>query len=197
MSSDSPAPLPESPAGKIPRPVSLILRLVVLGGVVAFSIYLVSIRDEISHLGIVGYPGVFLISMISSATILIPVPGVMVTSTMGAVFNPFWVAVAAGSGAAIGELSGYLAGFGGRVAVERYETYHKIEHWIKRYGVVIILVLAMIPNPFFDLVGIVAGIARIPIPKFLFFCLIGNVLKMMLFSYGGATIENLLLPNFE
>ena len=38
---------------------------------------------------------------------------------MGAIFNPIGVAVAAGLGAAIGELSGYLAGFSGQGVVER------------------------------------------------------------------------------
>ena len=42
-----------------------------------------------------------------------PIPGVIFTSAMGAVFNPFWVAIATGCGAVLGELTGYLAVFSG------------------------------------------------------------------------------------
>ena len=56
-----------------------------------------------------------MLSILSNATVLIPLPGVLLTSAMGAVFNPVYVALAAGSGAALGELSGYMAGVGGPV----------------------------------------------------------------------------------
>ncbi|MCJ7625849.1 MAG: hypothetical protein MUO76_20345, partial [Anaerolineaceae bacterium] len=88
-----------------------ILRILVLVFVIGLTIYLLSIREHIQHLEKYGYPGVFFMNLLSSATVLVPVPGVLVTSAMGAVFNPFWIAVAAGMGAGLGELSGYLAGF--------------------------------------------------------------------------------------
>jgi membrane protein DedA with SNARE-associated domain len=49
-----------------------------------------------------------------------------------------------------------------------------------------ILVLSAIPNPFFDLAGIAAGVAKIPIGKFLFFCWIGQLIEMTMFAYAGA-----------
>ena len=58
-----------------------------------------------------GYPGIFLVALLANATVLIPLPGLMVTTAMGAVFNPFWVAIAAGLGAGIGELSGLYGWF--------------------------------------------------------------------------------------
>jgi uncharacterized membrane protein YdjX (TVP38/TMEM64 family) len=109
---------------------------------------------------------------------------------MGAVFNPFWVAVTAGSGAAIGEISGYLAGAAGQFVVENKDWYNKIMNAMRKYGGWIILVLAFIPNPLFDLAGVAAGVLRIPLWKFLLFCGIGKILKMLLFSYSGFTIMN-------
>jgi membrane protein DedA with SNARE-associated domain len=99
----------------------------------------------------------------------------------------------AGAGAALGELSGYLVGFGGQVVLERKNKYPQIEGWVKRYGQWAILVLSFIPNPLFDLAGMTAGVLKMPLWKFLLFCWIGSTAKMLVFAYGGASIERLFL----
>ena len=169
-----------------------VFRVVILILVIALTIYLIIIRDRIAELQEYGYPGIFLFSLLANATILIPIPGVIFTSAMGAVFNPAWVAVAAGAGAALGELSGYLAGFGGQVVVENSGRYKKMMSWMKKYGDVTILVLAFIPNPLFDMAGLIAGVLKMPIWKFLVYCIIGKVLKMMLFAFLGVGILTVL-----
>ncbi len=168
-----------------------LLRALILIGVIALTIYLVSIRDQVKQLGAYGYPGIFLVSILINATIIVPVPGVLLTSAMGVVFNPFWVALAAGLGAAIGELSGYLAGFGGQAVIENAKLYDRLTNWMKKYGDITILVLAFIPNPVFDVAGMIAGALRMNFFKFLFYCALGKVLKMMIFAYTGASIFNL------
>ena len=165
-----------------------ILRIIVLVFVIGLTIYLLSLREQIQHLEKYGYPGVFFMNLLSSATVLIPVPGVLVTSAMGAVFNPFWIAVAAGLGAGLGELSGYLAGFSGQAVVERVDWHERLEKWMGKFGDLTILVLALIPNPVFDIAGITAGALKMPISRFLIWCCLGKILKMLAFSYGGATI---------
>jgi len=45
---------------------------------------------------------------------------------MGSIFNPIWVGLSAGAGGAIGELSGYLAGFSGQAVIERCETFTNV-----------------------------------------------------------------------
>jgi membrane protein DedA with SNARE-associated domain len=159
--------------------------------VIALTVYLVSIRDQVKQLGAYGYPGIFLVSILVNATIIVPVPGVLFTSAMGAVFNPFWVAIAAGLGAAIGELSGYLAGFSGQAVVENVKLYDRLKNWMKKYGDITILVLAFLPNPVFDVAGIIAGVLKMNFRKFLFYCALGKILKMMIFAYTGASIFNL------
>jgi uncharacterized membrane protein YdjX (TVP38/TMEM64 family) len=166
----------------------LIIRVVVLLFVVVLTLYLVSIRDRIRDLEAYGYPGIFLISLLSSATVLIPVPGVLVTSAAGAIFNPFWVAVVAGFGAGLGELSGYLAGFSGRAVIEKVEWRVRLESWIKKYGDLTILILAIVPNPLFDMAGMTAGASKMSLLRFLFWCCLGKIIKMMAFAYSGATL---------
>ena len=104
---------------------------------------------------------------------------------MGAIFNPLGVGLAAGTGGTIGELSGYLAGFSGQAVVERSDVYSRIKPWVDKYGGWAILVLSAIPNPFFDVAGIAAGIAKMPLRTFLVFTWAGQLIKMTLFAVAG------------
>ena len=63
-----------------------IIRAVVLLAVIALTAVLVIYRDQIQTLQAYGYPGIFLFSILANATILVPIPGVIFTSAMGAVF---------------------------------------------------------------------------------------------------------------
>jgi uncharacterized membrane protein YdjX (TVP38/TMEM64 family) len=167
-----------------------IARILALLIVIGISIYIYSIRDQAQELAKYGYPGIFLLSILANATVLLPAPGVLFVFAMGAIFNPFWVAIASGAGAAIGELSGYLAGFSGQAIVENRDYYERLRNWMesnRKLSDLAIAVLAFIPNPLFDLAGMAAGTLKIHVARFLFFCLIGKILKMMMFSYAGAS----------
>lgn len=162
-----------------------VLRVLALFAVVAITLYIFSIRDRVDQFAAFGYPGIFLIALLANATVLLPAPGVAVIYAMGAIFNPLGVGLAAGTGGAIGELSGYLAGFSGQAVVERMDVYNRIRPWVDKYGGWAILVLSAIPNPFFDVAGIAAGIAKMPVPTFLIFTGIGQLIKMTLFALAG------------
>jgi len=171
----------------------VLVRLLALLIVIAISVYIFSIRDQAKELAKYGYPGIFLLSILANATVLLPAPGILFVFAMGAVFNPFWVAIASGLGAAIGELSGYLAGFSGQAIIERADYYERIKNWMEKHtrmSNLAITGLAFIPNPFFDLAGIASGALRISIGRFLFFCAIGKILKMLVFAYAGANWLN-------
>lgn len=165
-----------------------IQRILALVFVIGLTIFLFVNRNKVEDLEVFGYPGIFLISLISNATLILPLPGVLFTSAMGAVFQPFWVAIAAGSGAAIGETSGYLAGYSGQGIIERTKWSDRIEGWMRKYGSITVLLLAFVPSPLFDIAGITAGILKMPYLKFLLWCMIGKILKMLVFAYGGSFI---------
>ncbi len=166
------------------------VRVIVILAVIGLTVLLFVYRDRVQELEAFGYPGIFLVSMLSNATLILPVPGVLFTSAMGAVFNPFFVALAAGTGATLGELTGYLAGFSGQGVIENREWYDKVTNWMRKYGGITVLVLAFVPNPVFDIAGMVAGALRMPLWKYLIFSWIGKVGKMLLFALGGAQILN-------
>src|SRR3989338_6621368 len=82
----------------------------------------------VSSLGLVG---VFLGSLIGSASIILPVPAFALVITAGATFNPVAVGLAAGAGAAIGELVGYGIGYGIHRAKRKIKKENKIEKKLK------------------------------------------------------------------
>lgn len=174
-----------------------ILRWLALIFVIVLTIVLFLNRENIQYLERFGYVGIFLASLLTNASLILPVPGVLITSAMGAVFNPLFVALAAGGGATLGEISGYLAGFSGQTIIERAKWHEKLENWMQKYGDWTILVMAFIPNPAFDVVGIMAGAMKIPLHRFLFFCFIGKVLKMLVFAYGGFLLGSQLAPSIK
>jgi uncharacterized membrane protein YdjX (TVP38/TMEM64 family) len=167
----------------------ILVRALILISVIALTAYLLIIRDRLKNLQGYGYVGIFLISIVSNATILIPLPGVAVTYAMGTIFNPLGVGIAAGSGAALGELTGYMAGFSGQAVIERVEKYHRLLDWMSKHrksSDLVIMLLAFIPNPLFDLAGMASGALKVPLWRFLFWVWLGKVMKMLVFAYAGA-----------
>jgi len=163
-----------------------VLRLLALLAVIGITIFIFAIRDRAEQLAAYGYPGIFILSLLANATIVLPAPGWAVTFAMGAVFHPLGVALAAGTGATLGELTGYMAGFSGQAVIENTQVYERLLDWTRRHGGWTIIVLAALPNPVFDLAGIAAGALRMPVGLFLLYTWIGKLIKMGLLAYGGA-----------
>ncbi len=163
-----------------------LLRGISLLAVIAISVWIYSIRDQAAEMAAYGYPGIFFISMLANATVFFPAPGVAVVFAMGSIFSPLLVALFAGTGAAIGELVGYLAGYSGQGIVENTEMFSRIEPWVRKYGVYAIFVFSALPNPFFDIAGVAAGILKIPLGQFFIACWLGQLIKMFAFAYAGS-----------
>ena len=173
-------------------------RAAVLVGVVVLSLFIFSIRAEVEKFARFGYAGIFVFSLLSYTSV-IPVPGVAVVFAMGVVFNPLWVGVAAGAGAALGDLSGYAVGLSGETMVENVGLYRRVRNWMtqnRRRTLVGLVVLSAVPNPAAKLAGVAAGALRIPIPQFLSALLIGETIKMWAFAYAGAYLRDWIMPFF-
>lgn len=154
----------------------------------AISILIILNKDSFVQLGQYGYLGIFLISILGNATVVIPAPAILTAVVGGSIFNPFAVGIIAALGATIGELTGYMSGVGGKVLVDKKPAYKKIEKWIKKHGFLTIFSLAVIPNPMFDLVGICAGMTNYPVIRFLIFTFLGKAIKFTMFALLGSSI---------
>jgi membrane protein DedA with SNARE-associated domain len=175
----------KSPSAKKASLLTNVLRVLALFAVIGITIYILSIRTRVGEFAAYGYPGIFLVALLANATVFLPAPGVAIIYAMGAIFNPFGVALAAGTGAALGELSGYLAGFSGQAVIDHGDVLQRIHPWVEKYGGWAILVFSAIPNPFFDIAGIAAGMTKMPIRTFLLFTWIGQMIKMLFFALAG------------
>jgi uncharacterized membrane protein YdjX (TVP38/TMEM64 family) len=154
--------------------------------VIAITVLIVVFHSKAEGFQKYGYPGIFVLSFLTYATVIVPVPGLLVISAMGAYFNPLLIALSAGLGAALGQLTGYLAGFGSQPVVERVQIYKRMVEWVRKNGPLSILILSAIPNPIFDITGAAAGALRMPVLKFFIWTWIGETIKMVLFAYFGA-----------
>ncbi len=181
---------------KARRPRSLLraqaLRLLALLAVIGITAWIYSIREHVQEFAALGYPGIFLVALLSNATVFLPAPGLAIVFAMGGIFNPLAVALAAGTGGALGELTGYLAGFSGQAIVEHSDIYQRVQPWIEKYSGWAILVLAAVPNPFFDVAGVAAGMGKMSLRRFLLFCWAGQLIKMALFAHAGSFSLNWL-----
>jgi len=161
-------------------------QILALVSVLAFSAFLFSQRDKVVELGGYGYIGAFIVSALTSASIIIPVPGFVVIATLGGILDPLWVGVVSGLGATVGEMTGYLLGYGGRLGAKHSGFYVRMMRWMKGWGGLTIFFLALIPNPAFDVAGATAGLLRFPVWKFTLFVAAGEIPKHILFAHSGA-----------
>lgn len=134
----------------------------------------------------IGLVVLFVLSLISNATLILPVPGLALTAIAASAGNPLLVGVVAGAGQALGELTGYLAGYSGQDLIDDSPRYARMVDWMQRFGPVTIFVLALIPNPLFDVAGIVAGALRMPLWLYLVSAGLGKIIKNVLIAYGAA-----------
>ena len=164
-----------------------LVRAITILAVIAISVTIFVFRDQVSNLESYGYLGAFLIALVTTATIILPVPGILLIVALGAVpeYNPVLIGLAAGAGSAIGEITGYMAGFSGQLVFENIKYYWQFERWMKKRGFIVIFVLAFVPNPLFDVAGATAGVLRYPIWKFLVSCFAGKTLRYILVASFG------------
>jgi membrane protein YqaA with SNARE-associated domain len=186
------APIPEdsiigTPWSRVARLLPLGLSLVVTLAAAPLAIVITQQFDDPSRFGPFAYPLLFVTQALVSATVFLPAPGLAVAAAAGTFLHPLWVGVVAGLGSATGELTGYLLGYYGRRAVptDTSRLWRIAERGFRRWGVVAIVVFAMIPNPVFDALGILAGGLRYPLGRFWLATAVGKIVKLCIFSYLG------------
>jgi len=169
-----------------------LLTLVALA-IIFVAIYFLS--QALDDAWLYGYFGAFVISLMASAVVIIPVPGLPVIFFLGAILNPFIVGLMVGLAEPIGELTGYMAGYSGRITLQNRRSYTKLHDWMKRRGSLVLFGFSAVPNPLFDVAGVAAGALRYPVWKFLLILLIGKTIKGMLVALAGYWTLRLVLES--
>ncbi len=169
----------------------LLLAVASLLGVLALAFFYFG--TDVSGLKSYGYAGLFIVNVIGAASILLPSPAGASVFGGGALLESFlgvpafvWVGLVAGLGEAIGELSGYAAGYGGRIMVQDRPQYHQVRRWMQRHGTATVFLMSTVPNPLFDVAGLAAGAAQMPIKRFFLAVLAGKVTKDTWLAAAGG-----------
>lgn len=159
----------------------------------AFAIAFFYFSANIESLKSYGYAGLFLINVIGAASILLPSPAGASVIGAGALLEDFlgvpafvWVGLVAGLGEAIGEFSGYAAGYGGRLIIQERPGYARVHAWMHRRGFITMFLMSTIPNPVFDAAGLAAGAVQMPVRKFFVAVLCGKVIKDTWMAAAGG-----------
>ena len=160
-------------------------RIILFIIVIAVIITTLLLRD-VNDLDKAGYAGLGFTVLLATGGLILPVPSLAAACLVGSLLNPTYAAIIACSAGTIGESTGYFLGYSGRGILDRYRFYGKLENLTRRRGWLVIFLVALIPNPIFDLVGIAAGTLRFPIWKFLLFVWIGKFLKFLAVTLGCA-----------
>lgn len=202
------------PSERLPRGLlialaALLVLTIIFGAAVPFFAGWVDQQDLES----LSYPGIFLATLLGNATIFIPVPvltaagqSLIVAGPRALDLNPVGVVIAGAAGMTLGEVTAYVSGSVMRgVADERRvvlpgragEFLRRVAAWVDwlmhRYGFFTLLVLAGVPNPFFEFAGITAGAVRMNFWRFLTAVGIGKTVRVILL----VIIGNALLDAFE
>ena len=153
----------------------------------------------IGQLGAYGYFGLFAVSLISAASIILPMPGAAAVASAGALFDPvlgipahIMVGLVSGPAEALGECTGYAAGYGGSTLFRDRPVYSRVRGWMKRRGILTMFLLASFPNPLLDVAGVAAGAVQMRLWHFFVGVLAGKVFKNIYLASGGLAAAELI-----
>ncbi len=171
-------------APRTSRSVQILLLILAVGISLAIVWFTNQYQQELRNLGDAGYVGLFVISIIGNATLIIPAPVFVVACAAGMLYGPIGVGIVAGLGSALGELTGYMAGVGGKALIPQGRRYEQLTRFMQRHGMLTIFLLGAIPNPIFDVGGLIAGALRMKAWKFILAAWVGKAIRLSLTAWA-------------
>lgn len=139
-----------------------------------------------------GYVGVFVFAVIGSASMFIPVPGAAAGITLGLLLDPVpyvplpqpvVVGIIVAAGSAIGELTGYSTGVGGRGVIGNSRIGRLMVQLMRRHGTLTVFCVGAVPNPFIDVGGIAAGVAGMRMQRFITVMFLAKCVNYITIAY--------------
>jgi len=174
------------------RLIPLLTLFLVIAVSVGLFVFSQHYPEKVEEFKAYGYLGAFLICVVSNASVILPVPGIIVFFPLVTAFHPVLLGLVGATGGTIGEITGYMAGYSGRGMVQTNRMFNKVEGWMRRWGAWVVFVFAVAPFLLFDIAGIVAGTLRFPLWKFLLVAWVGKSLKyiglLLAIAWGWETV---------
>lgn len=150
--------------------------------VIALSIVIFLMRDKIGQVNDISYLGLFLLCFLANSTILLPAPSLMIAASCALIMNPLLVALTAALGSTLGEFVGYAFG---TITKDISPKFKKILDKLTgkiRNQTVLVFIMAVLPLPLFDIVGIYSGGTKMNLMKFSLACFAGKFIKLLVYT---------------
>jgi membrane protein DedA with SNARE-associated domain len=153
-----------------------------------------------------GYLGIFISNFLPHVSVFLPLPGLAAIGHALVIWgaeelNPVIVVAIATLANTIAEWTSYVAGATGKSAAEERpvsvpgvagrwlrRSWELAEWFMARNGFMTLLVLSAVPNPVFEVTGIIAGATRMSFLKFNLALLIGHFIRVMILVLVGHEI---------
>jgi hypothetical protein len=172
--------------------------LLVLGTLVA-CVAIIHYWEYLEHFRDWGYLSAFIFGFIAGSSLPVPLPYLVVTFSLGGLLNPLLVGLASGLGAGIGGTLVYLFGSSGSHLLNGIFNPHPGEEesskgrilyqhlscWTHYRGRLVVFLMSAILNPVFAPMAITVGALHFGSRRFLFWCVLGNVIKSTAIAYCG------------
>lgn len=158
------------------RVVSIFTLVLVIAITISIFAFLRYNPERIKEFENYGYLGALLIGFVSNATVILPVPGLILLVAIGSTSNIVLVGALGAIGGSLGEMTGYMLGRGGRGFAQNNKMVLRAEAWMKTRGFVTVFAFALVPFLPVDIAGVVAGALRMTVWKFLLACFLGKAI---------------------
>jgi membrane protein YqaA with SNARE-associated domain len=156
-----------------------------------FNIGVFFLPIDYGAFGRYAYLGVFLITLIANATVIIPVPYPAVIMRVAAQSDSLAMVILAGAlGSVLGESVAFFIGRSGRGAVEDTRFYRWVQAQMRHSwrAFAVLFALAAPPNPAFDVAGLAAGALGLPYWMFFSAVFLGRMIRIGMFVLVGLRL---------
>ncbi len=162
-------------------------------GTIMLTVGLVLLPFDASRFGTLSYGVLFVLTLLSSATIVLPSPALAAALQAAKTLDPLAVGLVGGLAAGLGEATGYFAGRSGTqiMQLRSRRLGRSIEGYVQRWGMLTVFVLAAIPLPLIDLAGIAAGALGLSFWRFEVACIAGKTVRFLLVAFLGRYLHDL------
>ena len=128
---------------------------------------------------VAAYASIWFLAFIGASLVFVPAAALaaVCVAVITGDLNPLAVGIVAGSAEALGELTGYAAGRGGKEMFKRNRFYLRFKDFFSLYAGLTLFFGSIIPNPLFDVMGVAAGSILYPVRRFLLVVFIGKSIK--------------------
>lgn len=161
--------------------IKKIVELFVFVLIIVLSILIFINKDKLQNVSSTSYLGLMGLCFLANSTVLLPAPSLMIAASCALILNSWLVAVFAALGSSLGEFVGYAFGTISKEISPRLQVLlDKLLSKIKNKNL-FVFILALLPLPLFDVVGIYSGGTKMNPIKFFFSCYIGKFIKLIIY----------------